>query len=148
MHPGVADRQQQAGDADGEQQQQGQEVLAELLQGRRPLIAQPTAHGQQHASDDQQGRPHETVEDDETEQRMDGELVRRETEHVDAIACQVAGHRLEVDPAENEREDDGEGGEAAPHDEEVGGPTRAGLRRQMKRLPAKSATRRKSKRRL
>ena len=71
--PGVAHGQQQAGEADREEQHEGQDVLGEELQRGRSLVAHAAAHGQHHAGDHEEGRPDQAVEDEEGEQGVDGE---------------------------------------------------------------------------
>ena len=107
------------GDADREEQDERQEVFGEPLHGRRAVIAHAAAHRQHHAGDDEERRPHQAVKDEERDERMDPERARREAEDVRAVRLEVAGQRLEVNPAEDERERDGEGEDAAPHDEPV-----------------------------
>src|SRR5262245_45294371 len=51
---------------------------------------------------------------------MDVERERGEPEHEGAVALEVAGDGLEMEPAEDERERDGDREQAAPHDEQVG----------------------------
>jgi hypothetical protein len=46
----------------------------------------------------------------------------REAEDDDAVGLELAEHRLEVEPAEDEREGDRHGEDAPPHDEHVGQP--------------------------
>ena len=125
LHPGVADRQHQPGDADREQQEQRQEVLLEVLQARRP----PWSRSRRCSAS---STPAITRNDDQTRpwkmRWPTSESWRksnsREAEDEDPVAGQVAGHGLEVDPAEHEREGDRRGEDAAPHDEQVGQPAR------------------------
>src|SRR5262249_2557161 len=77
------------------------------------------------AGDDQQGGPDEAVEDGVAQGRFVGEGDGGQAEDEDAVAAEVTGNGLEVDPAEYEREGDGGGEKAAPHDEQVGEAARA-----------------------
>src|SRR5262245_8135088 len=124
LHPRVADRQQEPGGADREQQEQRQEVLLEILERRRPPVAQPPAQGEDHARDHEQRGPHEPVEEQVPDQRCVGERDGGDAEDEDLIARKVARHRPEIEPAEHEGERDGGGEQAAPHDQLVRQPTR------------------------
>src|SRR5439155_16729676 len=53
---------------------------------------------------------------------MNGEGDGREAEGVDAIPAEVVGEALELEPAEDQREGDGDGNQAAPQDHQVGQP--------------------------
>ena len=54
-----------------------------------------------------------------SEQRVMLEIEEGEAEREDPIAREIAWRGLEVQPAENQGERDGGGGEASPHDEHV-----------------------------
>src|SRR6185312_2023638 len=118
-HPGVADREEQAGHADGQEQDERQDVLGELLHGGGAVIDHAAAEREHHAGDDEERCPHEAVKDHEGHQRSDGERLRRHAEEERAVGVEVAGHALEVNPTPDEREGDGGGEQAAPHDAPV-----------------------------
>ena len=83
------------------------------------VIDHAAAEGEHHAGDDQQRRPHQPVEDDEGEGGLDRKVLHRNAEHERAVHVQVAGDRLEVDPAPDQRERDRRREQAAPHDQPV-----------------------------
>ncbi len=82
LHPGVAGREHQSGDADGEQQDERQDVFAELLQRHGAVIDHPPAKREHDAGDHQERRPDESMEDHEGDERLDVKVLHRETEHV------------------------------------------------------------------
>ncbi len=122
LHPRVARREHQPGDADREQQHERQKVLAELLERGRPALAHTAPHRQHHPDHYQDRRPDEAVEDQKSEDRVDGKGEGRKAEHVGAIPLEVVRERLEVHPPEDERERDRRRDHAAPHDQEVRAP--------------------------
>ena len=122
LHPGVAGGEHQPGEADGEEQDQRQEVFGEPLNGRGALLAHAPPHGQHHARDHQERRPDQAVEQEEPEERVVRKAERREAERDRLVQREIAGNRSKVQPAEDQRKGDGDGEQAAPHDEHVGEP--------------------------
>ena len=122
LHPRVAHREHQTGDADRQKEDEGEDILAKLLYGGRSVIDHAPPKREHHPRDHQEGRPHETVKDHERHEGVDREFSARHTEDEGPIALDVAGHGLEVDPSPDEGKRDRGGDEAAPHDEPVGGP--------------------------
>ena len=140
LHPGVAGREHQPGDADREEQDQRQEVFAEAA----ARAAAPWSRMRRRIAsitpaitrNDAQTRPWK-MRKPTSESIGNANVGKPKTN--DPVAVEVARHRLEVDPAEHEREGDRDREDAAPHDQQVGEPAQPAAR-QMKRLSAKSPT--------
>ena len=119
LHPGVAGRQHQTCDADGEKQDERQEVFAELLENRGLMIAHAAAHREHNTRDDEKRGPYKAVEDHKAEYRIYGKRERGKPENIGPVPAQIVGQRLEMYPPEDERERDGDSNHASPHDEPV-----------------------------
>src|SRR5262245_52642590 len=117
--PGVARRRHEAGQAHGEEQDERQEILAKELQRGGALLSHATPHGEHHPGDDEERRPDQAVKREEPEPGMDPEREGGKPEDERPVALEVAGGALEMEPAEDERERDGDGDQATPHDEEM-----------------------------
>src|SRR5581483_8187182 len=125
FHPRVARGQEQAGDADREEQNQRQEILDEELHRGGAFFAHAPADGQHDAGNHQKRRPHQAVKNYEAGGRFGVEDKSRKAEKKDAVFIRRGGKRLEMNPAENQREGDRGREDAAPHDQPVGEPALA-----------------------
>ena len=123
FHPGIAGREHQAGPADGEEQHERQDVLAELLQRDGGVINHAAPEREHHAGDDEERRPHEPVKDHEGRRRLDREVANGKSEDERAVRLEMPRHGLEVNPAPHERKRDQRRDDAAPHDQPMRQPS-------------------------
>ena len=102
------------------EQDERQEVLAELLHRGGAVVEHPPAEREHHAGDHEERRPDQPVEDDERRRpsRAGNRTVGKPNTNARYVS-RSPGHGLEVDPAPDERERDRGREQAAPHDQPV-----------------------------
>src|SRR6185437_17104919 len=120
--PVRGDGEQEAGDRDREEQEEGEQVGRELLDGERAAVPRASPEREADADDHERSGDVEHVEDERGERAREREAEDAKAEDVGVVRGLRVPGRLEADPAERERERDRGGEQAAPEDARVRGP--------------------------
>lgn len=115
LHPSVAGREHNAGEADAKEEDERQKILGEHLQSSRPLLAHTAAHGQHHPGNDNQRRPDQPMKGQKGENRAHREGEGGKAKDIGAVKFQICGDRLEMQPAKDKGKGNPNREYAAPH---------------------------------
>ena len=123
LHQVGRHREKHAGHRHGEQHHERQQVGAELLHGQAAAVLCAPPHREKHTQQNQGRRNIEDVEDERRQQAVEAEREHVQAEHERPIHVLGGGGRLEVNPAERQREGDRRRQDAAPEQAPVRRPT-------------------------
>ena len=116
-------RQREAGNANGAEQDQREEVHPEGLSGLGPLVAHPAPERKEDSCQHHDGRDVQAMKDEPGKDGSNLEGGNGKAEHVGDVGHLIIGSRSELNPSEDQRESERNCQQASPEDQLVHPPS-------------------------